>query len=156
MEGLDMIMSLGIIKIAVEFKTKKFLNAVCKFFTIKTNTCNEHFFKQQSELICFLGLKDKNGNIIHFGDILVDNRNNLLTPVCEIENGEHVFFFKPLQHLDKKISIGCKSTYSNTLEIIGNIYKNTKTSVKFPKHELYINKSMEYCFIENPNTSYLH
>ena len=74
----------------------------------------------------FMGLRDKNGSLIYFGDILIDDNNNLLTPVCEVSNGEHILFFKPLQHLNKKISIGCKSTYSNTLEVIGNIYVNSE------------------------------
>lgn len=78
------------------------------------------------ELVQFLGLKDKNDKLIHFGDILIDNENNLLTPVCEIENGEHILFFKPIQHLDKKFGIGCKSTFSNTLEVLGNIYTNSE------------------------------
>lgn len=78
------------------------------------------------ELVKFLGLKDKNGQLIHFGDILKDSQNNLLTPVCEIEHGEHVLFFKPIKHLDKNFNIGCKSTYSNTLEVIGNIYINSE------------------------------
>lgn len=74
----------------------------------------------------FMGLKDKNGALIYFGDILIDEYNNLLTPVCEVSNGEHILFFKPLQHLDKSLGIGCKSTYSNTLEVVGNIYKNSE------------------------------
>ena len=74
----------------------------------------------------FLGLRDKNGQIIYFGDILTDEFNNLLTPVCEISHGEHILFFKPIKFLNKKIGIGCKSTYSNTLEVIGNIYKNSQ------------------------------
>ncbi len=73
----------------------------------------------------FMGLKDKNGNPIYFGDILIDENKILLTPVCEVLNGEHVLFFKPLKHLDTTLGIGCKSTYSNTLEIIGSIYKNS-------------------------------
>ena len=74
----------------------------------------------------FMGLKDKNGSLIYFGDILVDEYQNLLTPVCEVSNGEHILFFKPLQHLNKKFGIGCKSTYSNTLEVVGNIYQNSE------------------------------
>lgn len=76
--------------------------------------------------IPFVGLKDKNGAPIHFGDILKDEFDNLLTPVCEISNDEHVLFFKPLKHLDKSFCIGCKSTYSHTLEIVskGNLILN--------------------------------
>ncbi len=78
------------------------------------------------ELMQFLGLKDKNGRLIYFGDILIDEYNNLLTPVVEVSNAEHILFFKPIQHLDKDFCIGCKSTYSETLEVIGNIYKNSE------------------------------
>lgn|SRR5574344_588667 len=80
----------------------------------------------QTELIECLGLKDKNGQIIHFGDILKDRFENLLTPVIEISNAEHILFFKPIQHLNKNFSIGCKSTYSHTLEIVGNIYESSR------------------------------
>lgn len=75
----------------------------------------------KNSIIQFLNLKDKNGNQIYFGDILKDEFGNLLTPVIEIENDEHIFYFKPLNHLNTKLNIGCKSTYSYTLEIIGNI-----------------------------------
>lgn len=78
------------------------------------------------EFMRFLGLKDSQGRIIHFGDILIDEHKNLLTPVCEISNGEHVLFFKPIHLLNKNIPIGCKSTYSETLTVIGNIYKNSE------------------------------
>ena len=78
------------------------------------------------ERMQFMGLKDKNGTLIYFGDILIDEYMNLLTPVCEVSRGEHILFFKPLKHLNKKIGIGCKSTYSNTLEVVGNIYKNSE------------------------------
>lgn len=78
------------------------------------------------ELMQFLGLKDKFGRVIHFGDILVDEYYNFLTPVCEVSNDEHILFFKPIQHLNKPFSIGCKSTYSNTLAVVGNIYKNSE------------------------------
>lgn len=83
---------------------------------------------RKADLVEFLGLKDKNGTIIHFGDILKDNENVLLTPVCEIEHGEHIFFFKPVHFLNKEFKIGCKSTYSNTLEIVGNIYDKSNFS----------------------------
>lgn len=72
-------------------------------------------------LVYFLGLKDKNNNLIKFGDILRDEFGNLLTPVVEVLNNEHVFYFKPLKHLQAKFSIGCKSAYSNTLEIVFDI-----------------------------------
>ena len=70
----------------------------------------------------FLGLKDKFGRLIMWGDILVDEQGTYLTPVCEVENGEHALFFKPIQHLDKNYAIGCKSTYSTTLRVVGNVY----------------------------------
>lgn len=100
---------------------------------------------QQSKDMCFvqfLGLKDKNGKIIHFGDILIDSQNNLLTPVCEVENGEHKLFFKPIKHLDKNIGIGCKSTYSNTLEILGNV----NTEIELLKIIHNENKSMQITY----------
>ena len=76
-------------------------------------------------IIHFLGLKDKNGTNIKFGDILIDEMKNLLTPVIEIENAEHIFYFKPIIYLNKpQLKMGCKSTYSETLEIIGNVYTN--------------------------------
>lgn len=79
------------------------------------------------EIMQFLGLKDKMGRLIYFGDILIDNMNNLLTPAIEIENAEHVLFFKPIKHLKHHLlNIGCKSTYSQTLEVIGNIYINSE------------------------------
>lgn len=81
------------------------------------------------QLMQFLGLKDKKGTVIHFGDILMDEYNNLLMPVCEISNEEHILFFKPIQYLNKDINIGCKSTYSNTLEVVGNIYINSELFV---------------------------
>lgn len=71
-----------------------------------------------NNLVYFLGLKDKNNKLIKFGDILQDEFGNLLTPVVEVLNNEHVFYFKPLKHLQTKFSIGCKSAYSNTLEIV--------------------------------------
>lgn len=76
--------------------------------------------------ILFMGLRDKNDKLIYFGDILKDDNNNLLTPVCEVLEDEHILFFKPIKHLNKKIAIGCKSTYSNTLEIVGNVYSNVE------------------------------
>lgn len=103
---------------------------------------------QQSKDMCFvqfLGLKDKNGKIIHFGDILIDSQNNLLTPVCEVENGEHKLFFKPIKHLDKNIGIGCKSTYSNTLEILGNV----NTEIELLKIIHNENKSVQVTYLFN-------
>ena len=91
------------------------------------------------DLIQFMGLKDKNGTLIYFGDILTDEYNNLLTPVCEIQNEEHILYFKPLQHLDKRIGIGCKSTYSNTLEIIGNIYINSELFIGMQQKDKLVN-----------------
>ena len=41
--------------------------------------------------------------------------------MVEVLNNEHVFYFKPLKHLQAKFSIGCKSAYSNTLEIVFDI-----------------------------------
>ncbi len=79
------------------------------------------------ERMQFLGLKDKNGKLIYFGDILKDEQNNLLTPAIEVENNEHVLFFKPIKHLKHPLlNIGCKSAYSQTLEVIGNIYTNSE------------------------------
>lgn len=79
------------------------------------------------EIMQFLGLKDKNGRLIYFGDILIDSMNNLLTPAIEIENAEHILFFKPIKHLNQHLlNMGCKSTYSQTLEVIGNIYVNSE------------------------------
>ncbi len=104
------------------------LQEILTFFALeqceaeKQVLCNIKKFNRMQ----FMGLKDKNDTLIYFGDILIDEYNNLLTPVCEVSNGEHILFFKPLQHLNKKISIGCKSTYSNTLEVIGNIYINSE------------------------------
>ena len=91
------------------------------------------------ELMQFLGLKDKKGRIIYFGDILIDEFDNLLTPVCEISNSEHILFFKPIQYLNKDINIGCKSTYSNTLEVVGNIYKNSELFTGFKDTNNLIN-----------------
>ena len=66
----------------------------------------ENYFENEKDkiqnkykLLEFLGLKDKNGQLIHFGDILIDECQNLLTPVVEIENEEHIFYFKPIKHL---------------------------------------------------------
>lgn len=77
--------------------------------------------KKNRNSLQFMGLRDKNGTLIYVNDILKDDNNNLLTPVCEVLNGEHILFFKPIQHLHKNFAIGCKSTYSETLEIIGNM-----------------------------------
>ncbi len=101
---------------------------------------------QKIKLMQFLGLRDKNGHLIYFGDILVDNMNNLLTPVIEIENAEHVLFFKPIKHLNQPLlNIGCKSTYSETLEVIGNIYINSElfSGVKETDKLLNILKSIQ-------------
>ena len=84
--------------------------------------CNNCYFPKYFPLF---GLKDKNGKIIYFGDILIDDMNNLLTPVVEIENAEHILYFKPIKNIGKpSLKMGCKSTYSNTLEVIGNIFVN--------------------------------
>lgn len=77
--------------------------------------------KKNRERLQFMGLRDKNGTLIYVDDILKDDNNNLLTPVCEVLNGEHILFFKPIQHLHKNLAMGCKSTYSETLEVIGNM-----------------------------------
>lgn len=86
--------------------------------------------KKTEENIQFMGLKDKNGTLIYLGDILRDDNNNLLTPVCEVLNGEHILFFKPIKHLHKNFAIGCKSTYSNTLEVVGNMREHPEL-IKF-------------------------
>ena len=152
LEGMDKMMSLGSVKMALNCGIYQF----CKtLFTHREGSFIIKAPKPQSELIQFLGLKDKNGKIIHFGDILTDCRNNLLTPVCEIENGEHILFFKPVQYLDKKISIGCKSTYSNTLEIVGNIYNefsgtsDIKFEVILNNKKLSNHQATKYCLAEN-------
>ena len=89
-------------------------------------------YKYMANIFPFLGLRDKNGRIIYFGDILRDSMNNLLTPVVEIEHSEHIFYFKPIQNLDKPyLKMGCKSAYSDTLEIIGNIYENNALTKRF-------------------------
>ena len=95
-------------------------------FIDKNAPSYSNFLNTKSEmLIPFLGLKDKNGKLICFGDILIDNMQNLLIPVVKIENNEHILFFKPIKHLNNPLlNIGCKSAYSNTLEIRGNIYTN--------------------------------
>lgn len=105
-------------------------------------------------LMQFLGLKDKNGRIIYFGDILVDNLNNLLTPVIEIENEEHILFFKPIKHLHHPLlNIGCKSTYSQTLEVIGNIYRKSELFAGMQESEkilqLLITADNKNCSSEN-------
>ena len=114
------------------------------FFSI-IRLCKHSEQSSDMYFIQFLGLKDKNGKIIHFGDILIDSQNNLLTPVCEVENGEHKLFFKPIKHLDKNIGIGCKSTYSNTLEILGNV--NTEIELLKIMHNQ--NKSIQITYLFN-------
>ena len=142
---------MGIVKISLNFEIYQFWKNL--FINLISNFVN-NTNKSQAKLIEFLGLKDKNGKTIHFGDILADSRNNLLTPVCEIENGEHILFFKPVQHLDKKMSIGCKSTYSNTLEIVGNIYTNCRKKQKhkimilLQQKSICVNTSGEYCYVK--------
>ena len=45
--------------------------------------------------------------------------------MSEIENAEHILYFKPIKNIGKpSLKMGCKSTYSNTLEVIGNIFKS--------------------------------
>ena len=87
-----------------------------------------------------LGLKDKLGLKIHFGDILIDEANGtLLTPVIEVANAEHIIYFKPLKHLNSKFPIGCKSTYSNTLRVIGNLYTNSELFIALTEHCKIVN-----------------
>lgn len=80
-----------------------------------------HKNKKNRDSLQFMGLRDKNGKLIYVDDILKDDNNNLLTPVCEVLNGEHILFFKPIKYLHKNLAMGCKSTYSETLEVIGNM-----------------------------------
>ncbi len=123
------------------------LKAVFKysFFSIIRLCKHSESCSKDMYFIQFLGLKDKNGRIIHFGDILIDSQNNLLTPVCEVENGEHKLFFKPVKHLDKNIGIGCKSTYSNTLEVLGNV----NTEIELLKIIHNENKSVQVKYLFN-------
>lgn len=92
------------------------------------------------ELMECLGLKDKKGKTIYFGDILLDESNNtLLTPVIEITNNEHTLFFKPLKFLNTDINLGCKSAYSETLLVIGNIYHNSELFTGLKEKNKFIN-----------------
>lgn len=120
-------------------KNNKFYSIDIEKTKIKL-TIKDKLFYQNPKLntlkqIPFMGLKDKYGTPIYFGDILKDEYNTLLTPVCEISNDEHILFFKPLKHLDKNFCIGCKSTYSHTLEIVS-------------KNNVIVDFSQESCNIE--------
>lgn len=103
-------------------KAKSMLGLILLFKTFIQNLL--FIRREQIGCILFMGLRDKNDKLIYFGDILKDEYNNLLTPVCEVLKDEHILFFKPVKHLNKKIAIGCKSTYSNTLEVVGNVHNN--------------------------------
>lgn len=120
-----------------DFDIKKLLN----LFSLKPMEAEKAvlYNLNKIELMQFVGLKDKNGKLIYFGDILIDEFNNLLTPVVEISNEEHILFFKPVQYLDKDIAIGCKSTYSETLEVIGNIYNNSELFAGLQEKDKIIN-----------------
>lgn len=120
-----------------DFDIKKLLN----LFSLKPIDAEKAvlYNLNKIELMQFVGLKDKKGKLIYFGDILIDEFNNLLTPVVEISNAEHILFFKPLQHLDKSFAMGCKSTYSETLEVVGNIYKNSELFMGLQEKDKIIN-----------------
>ncbi len=106
------------------------------------------------ELMQCLGLKDKNGKLIYFGDILFDEANNtFLTPVIEIANAEHTLFFKPIHFLNSEIGMGCKSTYSETLMVIGNVYKNSELFVGIQERKKFVNFVISSTANENNNTT---
>lgn len=96
-------------------------------------------FRNNVDIMQYIGLRDYSGHVIHFGDILIDSSNNLLTPVIEVSNNEHTLFFKPIQHLNKSISIGCKSTYSHTLKIVGDLWNIRLLIEKIEKGTLFVN-----------------
>ncbi|MBS4759596.1 MAG: hypothetical protein KHX03_02730 [Clostridium sp.] len=106
------------------------------------------------ELMECLGLKDKNGKTIYFGDILLDETNNtLLTPVIEITNEEHTLFFKPLRFLNTNINMGCKSTYSRTLIVLGNIYHNSELFAGLQEKSKFINLVISTSINSNEKTT---
>lgn len=120
-----------------ELDLKKFIN----FYALEQGEAEREVLHNLNkiELMQCIGLKDKAGSLIYFGDILVDEMNNLLTPVFEISNSEHTLFFKPVQFLNSELTIGCKSTYSDTLRVIGNIYKNSELFAGLQEKNKFIN-----------------
>ena len=87
----------------VQKNCKKAKNNTLGGFTLEKFQAEKEVLENinKIELMECLGLKDKNGKTIYFGDILLDETNNtLLTPVIEITNEEHTLFFKPLRFLN--------------------------------------------------------
>lgn len=108
------------------------------------------------ELMQCLGLKDKRGKLIYFGDVLLDETNNtLLTPVIEVTNNEHTLFFKPIRLLSTEINMGCKSTYSQTLTVLGNIYQNSELFVGLKEKNKFISLVISTNQTEHNNTTIL-
>lgn len=125
-------------------KTLRFefdLNKLLGYITLKKNDAEKEVLHNMNkiELMQCIGLKDQNGKLIYFGDILIDEYNNILTPVIEISNAEHILFFKPIKFLNKNITIGCKSTYSETLQVIGNVYINSDLFAGLQEKNKFIN-----------------
>ncbi len=126
----------------VQKNCKKAKNNTLGGFTLEKFQAEKEVLENinKIELMECLGLKDKNGKTIYFGDILLDETNNtLLTPVIEITNEEHTLFFKPLRFLNTNINMGCKSTYSRTLIVLGNIYHNSELFAGLQEKSKFIN-----------------
>lgn len=126
----------------VQKNCKKAKNNTLGGFTLEKFQAEKEVLENinKIELMECLGLKDKNGKTIYFGDILLDETNNtLLTPVIEITNEEHTLFFNPLRFLNTNINMGCKSTYSRTLIVLGNIYHNSELFAGLQEKSKFIN-----------------